>query len=120
MMRFSLSTHACGKFQSGLPSRSFQHLSVTFYRSIRLTDPIPSTWAIDPPPGHVRCDLKTRSRAAGIELLFHFTKSRVFTVLPTASQINWSQMELNFASSRVTVHLPLGQPGTRVMDRRLI
>jgi len=32
--------------------------------------------------------------AVGIELLFHFTKSRVFTVLPTASQINWSQMEL--------------------------
>jgi hypothetical protein len=30
----------------------------------------------------------------GIELLFHFTKSRVFTVLPTASQMNWSQMEL--------------------------
>jgi len=32
--------------------------------------------------------------AVGIELLFHFTKSRVFTVLPTASQMNWSQMEL--------------------------
>jgi hypothetical protein len=31
----------------------------------------------------------------GIELLFNFTKSRVFTVLPTASQMNWSQMELN-------------------------
>ena len=32
--------------------------------------------------------------AVGIELLFNFIKSRVFTVLPTASQINWSQMEL--------------------------
>ncbi len=32
--------------------------------------------------------------AVGIELLFNFTKSRVFTVLPTASQMNWSQMEL--------------------------
>jgi hypothetical protein len=32
--------------------------------------------------------------AVGIELLFHFTKSRVVTVLPTASQMNWSQMEL--------------------------
>jgi hypothetical protein len=30
----------------------------------------------------------------GIELLFNFTKSRVFTVLPTATQMNWSQMEL--------------------------
>src|SRR6266851_10279762 len=30
----------------------------------------------------------------GIELLLNFTKSRVFTVLPTASQMNWSQMEL--------------------------
>ena len=34
-------------------------------------------------------------RAVGIELLFNFTKSRVFTVLPTASQMNWSQMELS-------------------------
>ncbi len=32
--------------------------------------------------------------AVGIELLFHFTKSRVFTVLPTARQMIWSQMEL--------------------------
>jgi hypothetical protein len=32
--------------------------------------------------------------AVGIEFLFNFTKSRVFTVLPTASQMNWSQMEL--------------------------
>jgi hypothetical protein len=32
--------------------------------------------------------------AVGIELLFNFTNSRVFTVLPTASQMNWSQMEL--------------------------
>jgi hypothetical protein len=30
----------------------------------------------------------------GIELLIKFTKSRVFTVLPTANQMNWSQMEL--------------------------
>ena len=30
----------------------------------------------------------------GIELLFNFTKSRVFTVLPTVNQMNWSQMEL--------------------------
>jgi hypothetical protein len=28
--------------------------------------------------------------AVGIELLSNFTKSRVFTVLPTASQMNWS------------------------------
>ena len=41
----------------------------------------------------------------GIELLFNFTKSRVFTVLPTAIQINWSQMELSFASSPVTLAL---------------
>jgi hypothetical protein len=32
--------------------------------------------------------------AVGIELLFNFTKSRVFTVLTAASQTNWSQMEL--------------------------
>ena len=37
--------------------------------------------------------------AVGIELLVNLTKSRVFTVLPTANQMNWSQMELNFASS---------------------
>src|SRR5258708_10188187 len=30
--------------------------------------------------------------AVGIELLIKFTKSRVFTVLPTANQMNWSQM----------------------------
>ena len=41
----------------------------------------------------------------GIELLFNFTKSRVFTVLATAIQINWSQMELSFASSLVTLAL---------------
>jgi hypothetical protein len=35
--------------------------------------------------------------AVGIELLFNFTKSRVFTVLPTVNQMNWSQMELNSA-----------------------
>ena len=32
--------------------------------------------------------------AVGIELLFNLTKSRVFTVLPTVNQMNWSQMEL--------------------------
>ena len=31
---------------------------------------------------------------SGIELSFSFIKSRVFTALPTASQMNWSQMEL--------------------------
>jgi len=30
----------------------------------------------------------------GIELLILSTKSRVVTVLPTANQMNWSQMEL--------------------------
>jgi len=35
----------------------------------------------------------------GIELLFNFTKSRVFTVLPTVNQMNWSQMELNSPSA---------------------
>jgi len=34
---------------------------------------------------------RMRGRVAGIELLFHFTKSHVFTVLPTASQINWME-----------------------------
>jgi len=38
--------------------------------------------------------------SVGIELLFHFTKSRVFTVLPTASQMNWSQMELTDTKHR--------------------
>jgi len=38
----------------------------------------------------------------GIELLFNFTKSHVVMVLPTANQMNWSQMELSFASSPVT------------------
>ena len=37
--------------------------------------------------------------AVGIELLIEFTKSRVVTVLPTASQMNWSQMELSFSRS---------------------
>jgi hypothetical protein len=37
--------------------------------------------------------------AVGIELLLNFTKSRVSTVLPTVNQMNWSQMELSFASS---------------------
>jgi hypothetical protein len=37
--------------------------------------------------------------AVGIELLIKFTKSRVVMVLPTANQMNWSQMELGFASS---------------------
>jgi hypothetical protein len=35
----------------------------------------------------------------GIELLIKFTKSRVVMVLPTANQMNWSQMELSFLSS---------------------
>jgi len=34
-------------------------------------------------------------RAVGIELSIKFTKSRVVTVLPTANQMNWSQMDLN-------------------------
>jgi hypothetical protein len=42
---------------------------------------------------------KMRRRAEGIELLFDYTKSRVSTVLPTVSQMNWSQMELSVASS---------------------
>jgi len=42
--------------------------------------------------------------AVGIELLFNFTKSRVFTVLPTANQMNWSQMELSFASPTRLTH----------------
>ena len=37
--------------------------------------------------------------AVGIELLINFTKSHVFTVLPTADQMNWSQMELNEVSN---------------------
>jgi hypothetical protein len=37
--------------------------------------------------------------AVGIELLINFTKSHVFTVLPTADQMNWSQMELNAVSN---------------------
>jgi len=28
--------------------------------------------------------------AVGIELLFNFTKTRVFTVLPTVNQMKWS------------------------------
>jgi hypothetical protein len=32
--------------------------------------------------------------AARIELLINFTKSSVFTVLPSASQISWSQLGL--------------------------
>ena len=39
-------------------------------------------------------------RPVKIELLIKFTKSRVVTVLPTANQMNWSQMELNCVSSR--------------------
>jgi hypothetical protein len=34
--------------------------------------------------------------AVGIELLNKFTKSHAVTVLPTASQMNWSQMELSW------------------------
>ncbi len=37
--------------------------------------------------------------AVGIELLNKLIKSHVFTVLPTANQMNWSQLELTFASS---------------------
>jgi hypothetical protein len=37
----------------------------------------------------------------GIALLYNFIKSHVFTVLPTASQMNWSQMELSFVCSPV-------------------
>jgi hypothetical protein len=33
-------------------------------------------------------------------LLFNFTKSRVFTVLLTASQMNWSQMELTHTKTQ--------------------
>jgi hypothetical protein len=32
-------------------------------------------------------------------LLINFTKSHVFTVLPTADQMNWSQLELNAVSN---------------------
>lgn len=35
--------------------------------------------------------------AVGIELSFNLTKSRVLTVLPTASQMSWSQMELSWS-----------------------
>jgi hypothetical protein len=38
-------------------------------------------------------------------VLFDFTKSRVFTVLPTASQMNWSQLELSFARHYLSTHL---------------
>jgi hypothetical protein len=38
--------------------------------------------------------------AVGIELLIQFPKSRVVTVLPTANQMNWSQMELKFVVAR--------------------
>ena len=44
--------------------------------------------------------MKEIGRAVGIELLFNSTKSRVFTVLPTASQMNWSQMELSNTKHR--------------------
>jgi len=44
--------------------------------------------------------------AVGIELLFNSTKSRVFTVLPTAIQMNWSQMELSWAEFQsIELHL---------------
>ena len=55
--------------------------------------------------GKSEITLRMGSVLVGIELLFNFTKSRVFTVLPTAIQINWSQMELSFASSPVTLAL---------------
>jgi hypothetical protein len=54
--------------------------------------------------------------AVGIELLFNFTKSRVFTVLPTARQMNWSQMELSFASSR---NLKRRQPTLEAVGKAL-
>jgi hypothetical protein len=41
--------------------------------------------------------LEDEKKAVGIELLLNFIKSRVFTVLPTAIQMNWSQMELSWA-----------------------
>jgi len=47
------------------------------------------TWAIR----------EDKKKAVRIELLFNFIKSRVFTVLPTASQMNWSQMELTNSNS---------------------
>src|SRR5437899_9443178 len=39
----------------------------------------------------------------GIELLINSTKSHVFTVLPTANQMNWSQMELSRSNSQCSV-----------------
>ena len=38
--------------------------------------------------------------AVGIELLVDLTKSHAFTVLPTANQMNWSQMELRAKLAR--------------------
>jgi hypothetical protein len=40
--------------------------------------------------GKSEVTLRMGSVLVGIELLFDFTKFRVFTVLPTANQMNWS------------------------------
>jgi hypothetical protein len=55
----------------------------------------------------------------GVELLFHFTKSRVFTVLPTANQMNWSQMELTstVASKNSTESSPDSRAAVRKARR---
>ena len=43
----------------------------------------------------------------GIELLIKLTKSRVVTVLPTANQMSWSQMELSwFGTLELTYRTP--------------
>jgi len=43
----------------------------------------------------------------GIELLIQFTKSHAVTVLPTANQMNWSQMELSwFGTLELTYRTP--------------
>jgi hypothetical protein len=61
-------------------------------------------------------DARMIGRGGGIELLFHFTKSRVFTVLPTASQINSSQMEpTDTVASRNSTE---GSPDSRAAVRK--
>jgi hypothetical protein len=43
----------------------------------------------------------------GFELLIQFTKSHVVTVLPTADQMNWSQMQLiRFGRLKLTWRTP--------------
>jgi hypothetical protein len=45
--------------------------------------------------------------AVGIELLNKSTKSHAVTVLPTANQMNWSQMELSwFGTLELTYRTP--------------